>query len=232
MNISKIQILGPFNSGTNLISQILKQNIKQIRIHGEGHTLFWKHAINKSLIEKHIKLNKETLFICMYKPIHNWICSMRKSSYSVEWDKSLTGKCKFTVYDYKDLRHPRTLEYKNIIEIYNDYYNMYIELINSYKRVIFMNYYDIIDKNNVINYIKNKLFAYNLYIKNDHNIFCILDKPSKDHGRSVKSSQEAVNKRKTSYNSFSEEENELIKLQLAIKEQFTDEEDNNNTMKR
>lgn len=203
MNISKIQLLGPYNTGSNLLAKILKQNIKQdIQIDREGQTLFWKHTTNKSLIEKNINLNKDTLFICLYKPIHNWICSMQKSSYDIKWDKTLTGKC--TITYLKKM-------YKNIILIYNEYYNMYIQLINAHKRVIFMNYYDIINKENVVKYITNKLFVYNLSIKNNHNIFSILDKPSKRHGKSVNSSNEAINKKNKCINKINNcEKNKLI----------------------
>ena len=216
MNISKIQLLGPFNTGTNLLAKILKQNIKQyIKIHTEGHTLFWKHTIDKSLIEKYIKLNTNTFFICIYKPLNNWICSMQKSSYNIKWDKTLTGKCNFTPQRYNGILY-KGQNYNNIIEIYNEYYNMYIELINAHKRVIFMNYYDIIDKKNVVKYITNKLFGYNLSIKSDHNIFSILDKPSKNHGKSVNSSNEALNKKNKCYNNINNcEQNKLI-----IKEYF------------
>ena len=209
-------MLGPFNTGTNLLAKILKKNIEQnIQIHPEGHTLLWKHVINKSLIEKDIQLNTDTLFICIYKPIHNWICSMQKASYNIQWNKTLTGKC-----DFKSERHNgilyREQNYNNIIEIYNEYYNMYIELINAHKRVIFMNYYDIIDKENVVKYITNKLSVYNLFIRNNNNIISILHKPSKGHGKSVKSSNEAINKKTVGYNNI----NNCEKNKLIIKKHF------------
>lgn len=177
MKISKIQLLAPFNTGTHLLAKILKQNIKQkIHIRHDGHTLFWKHTINKSLISKYVKSNTDTLFICIYKPIHNWICSVQKAPYGLRWDKTLVsevalfedyfdeqGKCQKEMY--------KKTYYDNIIEIYNEYYSMYISLINTYDRVTFMNYYDIIDKENVETYISNKLLAYNLSINSNHNIF-------------------------------------------------------------
>ena len=216
MNISKIQLLGPFNTGTNLLTNILKQNIKEdIKIHWEGHTLFWKHAINKSLIEKYIKSNTDTLFICIYKSLHNWISSMQKSSYNIKWDKTLTGKCHFVKEIHNEISYEEKY-YKNIILIYNEYYNMYMQLINNHNRVIFMNYYDIIDKKNVVKYITNKLFVYNLSIKSDNNIFSILDKPSKNHGGSVNSVDEAINKKNKSYNNI----NNCEKNKLIIKEHF------------
>ena len=37
MSVDKIQLLGPFNTGTNLLAQILRKNIKQnIKIHKEN----------------------------------------------------------------------------------------------------------------------------------------------------------------------------------------------------
>lgn len=208
MKISKIQLLAPFNTGTHLLAKILKQNIKQkIHIRHDGHTLFWKHTINKSLISKYVKSNTDTLFICIYKPIHNWICSVQKAPYGLRWDKTLVsevalfedyfdeqGKCQKEMYKKR--------YYDNIIEIYNEYYSMYISLINTYDRVTFMNYYDIIDKENVETYISNKLLSYNLSINSNHNIFSILDKPAKKHGKSVKSSDEAISKKGKCYNNI------------------------------
>ena len=199
MNISKIQILGPFNSGTNLITKILNKNIQQdIILHKEGHTLIWKHSLNKNNIEKLIKLNTDTLFICIYKPLHNWISSMQKHSYDIKWDNTLTEKCRFL-----------GRKYNNIIEIYNEYYNMYMEFINNYKTVICVNYYDILNKNNVVEYLSNKLFLYNLSIKSDHTIIYILDKPSKNHGKSVKSSYDAISKKDKSYNDINNYKNNI-----------------------
>ena len=207
MNISKIQILGPFNTGTNLLAKILKENIQQkIQIQYDGQTLCWKHTLDKSLIEEKIKLNPDTLFICLYKPLHNWICSMQKSSYNVKWNKTITGKCTFL----------KNRHYNNIVELYNIYYNMYIQLINDHKRVVFMNYYDIIVKENVVKYVTNKLSAFNLSIKGNHNIFNILNKPSKAHGRSVNSANDAINKADKCYNSI----NNCEKNKLIIKEWF------------
>ena len=143
------------------------------------------------------------MFICIYKPIYNWICSTKKAPYDIKWNKTLTGKCTFI---HKNVHS----EYKNIIEIYNQYYNMYIELINAHKRVIFMNYYDIIDKKNIVKYLTNKLFVYNLSIKSDHNIFSILDNPSKRHGKSVQSSDDAINKKDKCYNEIVNYENNKI----------------------
>ena len=48
MNIDSIQILGPYNTGTNLLYKILKQNIvKTINLGGDGHTFMSKHSTSE-----------------------------------------------------------------------------------------------------------------------------------------------------------------------------------------
>ena len=111
--IKKIQILGPFNTGTNLLSKILKNIDQIIEIHPEGHTLFWKHTIRKEKIQQHIDSNNDTLFICLYKPLHNWLCSMLKASYALKWNKKLESK----------IHNFRGLNFTNIVDVYNTYYN-------------------------------------------------------------------------------------------------------------
>lgn len=196
MKISKIQILGPFNSGTNLISKILRSALKErVKLHYEGHTLFWKHDINKTKIKDFIENNKDTLFICIYKPVQNWICSIEKQCYTLKLDNDIKGWCTFC-----------NKRYNNIVEIYNIYYNMYMELINTYDRVIFMNYYDFIRKYNARKYISDKLLPYQLNIKPNDDIIKILYQPSKRHGRSVKTAEIALKKRNINYNLINKNE--------------------------
>ena len=58
MNIDRIQILGPFNSGTNLIAKILRRNLnKRVQLHHEGSTLCWKHTMGKKEIIRKINRN-------------------------------------------------------------------------------------------------------------------------------------------------------------------------------
>ncbi len=165
----------------------------------------------------------------MYKPIHNWICSVQKEPYSLKsrvfgrWDKTLTSEVAFFEDHFDEQgefqKNVQKTHYDNIIEIYNEYYNMYISLINTYDRVTFMNYYDILDKENVEKYISNKLLVYNLSINSNHNIFSILDKPAKCHGTSVKSSDEAIRKKDECYNNI----NNCKKNRLMIKKYFNHE---------
>lgn len=200
MDIKKIQILGPFSTGTNLLAKILRENLKEkVNIHHEGHTIFWKHTMHRHVIINAIKKHKDALFICLYKPLNNWIYSMKKYSYDIRWSKKLKDKCSF-----------QRVEYDNIVTLHNRFYNMYIEFINNVDRVIFMNYYDIINKKIVINYISNKLSKFKLNIKQNNNILTLLNKPSKDHGDGVGSSNEAIEKKKQCINEMNKLENKII----------------------
>lgn len=177
-----IQLFGPFGSGTNLLVKILIQNINDnIKIHSEGQTHIWKHTIKKNFLEKCIKNNKNTLFICLYKPLYNWIASMKKHSYDIKWNNNITSPCAF-----------KEMQYENIIAIYNSYYNNYKYLIKKYENVICINYYKLLDVNTVKQYINNKLKSFKLALKSNDNIIAILNKPSKCHGKSVKNIKEAL----------------------------------------
>jgi hypothetical protein len=71
----KIIILGPFNSGTNLIEKIF---INHDIIYNE--TIYWKHTI---LIDTLCKLCeiKDVIIIIMYRNIYNWLNSINNTKY-------------------------------------------------------------------------------------------------------------------------------------------------------
>ena len=107
--MNAIQLFGPFGSGTNLLATILRYNVnRKIKIHREGHTNIWKHSVRFTHLDKCVKKHKNTLFICLYKPLYHWIESMKKASYGIKWKKDITTPCDF-----------RSIHWKNIIEIYN-----------------------------------------------------------------------------------------------------------------
>ena len=79
--MENIQVLGPYNSGTNLLVNMLAGNLnKEIKLTDEGSTIIWKHAINKGKVRSVIDKNPKTLFIIVYKPVVNWIKSMIKEN--------------------------------------------------------------------------------------------------------------------------------------------------------
>lgn len=184
--MNSIQIFGPFCTGTNLITKILKQNINEpLNMQWEGHTHIWKHTIRLNHLENCIKKNKNTLFICMFRPLYEWIASIRKKQYNIKWDKHIKHQCTL-----------RNLKWKTIIDLYNNYYSNYKYLIENYDNVIFVNYYKLLDNATVKTYIKNKLAPFPLTIKSDDNINTILQHPAKKHGKSVQNANEALLKKK------------------------------------
>ena len=185
--MDSIQLFGPFCSGTNLLTKILESNVNEkYNIHNQGHTHIWKHTVRYKHLDNCVNTHKNTLFICLYKPLYHWIESMKKASYDIKWNKDITTPCDFR----SSGRH-----WKNIIEIYNTYYLNYSKLIEKYNNVICINYYKLLDINTVTQYINNKLKPFNLQLNSNNSIAIILNKPSKTHGKSVKHAGEALTKK-------------------------------------
>jgi ABC-type sulfate transport system substrate-binding protein len=67
-----------------------------------------------------------------------------------------------------------------------------------------MNYYDFISKNSV-NYINSKLKKFKLIITKN-NVKFILNNPGKNHGRSVKSAEEAFKNKKLNSDKIKDKE--------------------------
>lgn len=69
---------------------------------------------------------------------------MKKFSYNIKWNNNITSPCTF-----------KKCNTKNIIAIYNGYYNNYKYLIKKYENVICIDYYKLLDVNTVKQYINN-----------------------------------------------------------------------------
>lgn len=176
LNHSKIQLLGPFGTGTNLTSKILKNNLNfNLQIHPEGHTLIWKHSIDEKNIISTIEKNKDTIFIVMYKHVENWIKSMTKHhKYNIILGDTIDKECSFL-----------GVKYDNLTDIYNRYYLMYMKMIKKYDNVIYLDYYSIIYEDECIPYINDKLKKFNIHIQNK-NILDILSTPANKQAQEQK----------------------------------------------
>jgi hypothetical protein len=185
-----ILIFGPINSGTNLVKNIFDNNCKNILTDTiVNRTLFakdWipgvdmKHTIDTNILNNFCK-NDNSLIIIMYKNIYNWIYSIKKESYHI---------------DFKSLNKPVKCDnktYHSVISLYNHTYNLYIDLLKKYPNVIFLDYYKVSNKNTSFDYINNKLFKYNLRLSSNEKFLSCLNKPAKEHGNSVKNSNEVLN---------------------------------------
>jgi hypothetical protein len=194
----KIIILGPHNTGTNLLQKILEncrcsligKNLSPLI----DNTIIWKHNFDFEHINNLLQ-HENNLVIFMYKNIFNWLFSMKKDSYEFDF-KTIHGEATFNGLGNKELYNkpffaPPKKIFKNIIEVYNIYYANYIDCLNKYKNIIFLDYAKIIDKTICFSYINNKLKSINLKIFDENNLLKILSEPSKNHGNSVKNSEVA-----------------------------------------
>ena len=194
--INRLFCVGPFNSGTNLLNNILnnaccvdrvnKQIIKILEsdvINEEPDPILkeisFKHVFSEEVLNKYV--NYENIgVIVLYKNIYNWIYSVKKSPYHLVFDTL------FTTIDFKGKK------FDNIIELYNFYYKMYINVIEKNNNVIFIDYYKLIDDKISFNYINYKLSKFRLCIVSKLRLFKELNTPSKNHGDCVSNSKKAL----------------------------------------
>jgi hypothetical protein len=186
MSNTRIHIIGPYNTGTNLLHNIITNcDCKDLTTNDNvmiksQHDPFDKHTININTIKTYLD-NPNNLLIIMYKNIYNWLYSIKKDCYHLQYTKLyLPAK----LYDQN---------FPNVIELYNYYYVNYMSLLNTYNNVIFLDYEKIIDKFTSYGYVNEKLKKINLYISLENEYNLQLMKPAKKHGKSVKSSVEANN---------------------------------------
>ena len=79
-----IQILGLFNSGTNLLFTILDK-LFDVNVGSEGHTLFWKHTVvGKQFSKKHVNVSDNNYYLIVTKNPYFQFQSFKKSPYSIK----------------------------------------------------------------------------------------------------------------------------------------------------
>lgn len=183
-----IAILGAWNTGTNLISNILSNsycvflnNEKEVLDISNNHV--WKHEPTFSKIENMAK-DPNKIVVIMYRNIYSWLNSMLKASYELEF-KTFNSIAKIK---------PRDISFRNILHVYNHYYSNYIRLINTYPNVVFFDYKKISNETIAFDYINYKLSKINLCIKEKYKVIQQLIQPAKQHGKPVNNSTEALQK--------------------------------------
>ena len=183
----QIHIIGPFNTGTNLIRNIMSNcdivdlsDNDSIIIHNDDTQPIYKHTLIIKDINNYL-LDKNNIVIIMYKNVYNWIYSISKSPYDIK----IKNVCSVVELHSK--------KFANIIQLYNFYYINYISILNNFNNVIFLDYEKIIDTNTSFDYINSKLQKINLQIKSRDKMMIELSKPSKNHGSPVNSATDAKN---------------------------------------
>lgn len=179
-----IHVIGPFNTGTNLMHNIIKgcdciDLITNDKIHIGGlHEPFGKHTLVIDDIDNYLS-NTNNILIIMYKDVYNWLYSIKKAAYDVKFTKmflpvELYGK-----------------HFSNMIELYNFYYVNYMSFINKYPNVIFLDYEKVIKRETSYDYVNNKLENLNIKIASKPKFYLQLNTKAKSHGHSVKSADDA-----------------------------------------
>ena len=223
--MKRIQILGPFNSGTNLLAKILNNAANEkISLSPCGSTYFWKHNIYFKKIYNFIKKNQEVLFICMYRDIYEWINSVLKKNYDLKGmsnnftrDKIISISSKNSFGQLK-LDKPCTIHgchFKDLIHLHKFYLFNYLKLITSFKNVICISYSKVLLPDR-FNYLSEKFNKFNITL-NKINLEKIIEKPSKGHGGSVKNINQAIEKSKNINKKFSEKDLKYIKKRINLK---------------
>lgn len=181
--VTKIQVMGPFNSGTNLVTDILMDNsidMKDEKVETCENMLMWKHTLRTDFIANKIKI-PTNLFIIMYKNVYNWLFSIQKNPYDITLNNGICGTAEMQGF-----------KYDNVIQLHNRYYNMYRSMLKDYpKQVVYLDYYKIIQENPT-EYINSKLEKIGVRIKDVKKIEKVLSEPSKNHGKDcVKNASDA-----------------------------------------
>jgi hypothetical protein len=177
-HLKSLQVLGPFNTGTNLMYNILSN------YEFDNLDFMYKHEINSNIIEKEIQ-DDSKIFIIMYKPLYNWLYSIQKDPYDIKFiENRFEGRVRFCGNNYK-----------NVIELYNYYYKMYKNFAQ-YDNVLILDYFKIIAPDG-FNYLKSKLQKLSIDYTDQNFFKNQMNTPSKSHGNSVKNSRHAFIRAKT-----------------------------------
>lgn len=183
--MNTIYIFGPFNTGNNLLINILKENNFNINY------IIDKHTLDPDII-KNVCESSNHYIIFLYKPIYNWLASIKKAPYFIEFQNDH----KITLWKY---------QFNNIIELYNYYYSMYQNFLILFPEyTIYLNYYNLLDEFNGYEYLNQKLQKFSIHIEKNIYVSC-LSRPSKNHGQSVSNAMEALFKKNESERMMKEE---------------------------
>jgi len=127
-SMKQLQVMGPFNSGTNLLIRILMENCEDITsgslVNISENMCFWKHTLRRDFIDAHIH-DPDKIFIILFKHLYNWIPSIEKNPYDIIFlDHDIMGSIQM-----------QNFRYDNIVQLYNRYYRLYRDLLEKHRRM-------------------------------------------------------------------------------------------------
>jgi len=148
-SFDRVQIFGPFNSGTCLVFQYL-QTVFDIKV--DYHTLFWKHSLpprfrgmsdNRrcDIPPPPPEVFDRTLFVCMVRLPYFWILSTLRNPYRIVYMVEKGGDTNAR------LRSPIRFEdrlFANSAQLWNEYYRAYQAHIVPRAAVVFVRLEDLV----------------------------------------------------------------------------------------
>uniref|UniRef100_A0A6C0K0M1 Uncharacterized protein n=1 Tax=viral metagenome TaxID=1070528 RepID=A0A6C0K0M1_9ZZZZ len=181
----RIYILGPFNSGTNLLASLLRNNVINAQL-VEGDSP-WKHTLNKRDL-LFLQKNRRNILCIMHRPLLSWIAGVQKMPYDLVFLPD--GKVRFL-----------NKVYPNIIKVYHAYDSMYQDILrkadNKHPTVI-IDYFKLLHPENGFDYLNSQLKKAGVGCLRSKDQFCkALLRPSKNHGSPVQNYQQALEKRES-----------------------------------
>lgn len=194
-DINQLFCIGPFNSGTNLLQNILSNadarntNTNQkINVFDKPendpqwiNSVHLKHCFLKNVLNKYIHM-KNIGIIVLYKNVYNWIYSIKKEPYDFKFiKKKLFENLLLGPYHFE-----------HIIQAHNLYYTLYMNIIENNSNVIFIDYYKLINNDSSFEYVNKKLSPLGIKINNREKMMKELNKPAKNHGNSIQNSNLAL----------------------------------------
>jgi hypothetical protein len=186
---AEVQILGPFNTGTNLLHQIISRAY-DTKIGPIGSTIIWKHTIIDNIVVRN-KI-KNVLKIVMVRDPYFWLRSLEKKRYTLESksrnpndiNQLLVKPCKL-----------RTHKFSNCVQLWNYYYKNYLNLLSK-DRTLYISYEQLIfEPEKVINVLSEYIQLKPTYEMKD--IITIMRQPS---NKRAKNHKDAVAYNKNSNN--------------------------------
>jgi hypothetical protein len=192
-NIDQVFCIGPFNSGTNLLEKILSNsdcintsNNERIQIVNKERdewipNVNFKHCFLRNVLDKYVHV-KNMGVIVLYKNVYNWLYSVKKEPYDIKLIKD-------KLFDTLLFANHK---FDHIIQLYNLYYTMYMDIIEKNSNVIFIDYYKLINNDTCFEYLNQKLYPLGIKINNREQMMKQLNKPAKTHGKCIQNSNIAL----------------------------------------
>lgn len=197
-----VQILGPFNSGTNLMKELLIASgfvESGVNIGRKGQSWVWKHTYQMGP-KKLRKMPPNVLNIVMVRDPYFWFQSIKKAPYTIRWGSrgsnggklnqliGLSGSITYCPKIFKrgvekrDDSDQLTFTFDSLIDLWNHYYRNYT-LRMPQNSVVFVSYEDLVRY--PLKIVETLSKYLNNFQKTDVQIVSAISESAKKHGLAI-----------------------------------------------